>query len=255
MTRRNKQRDSLSLQDMPDEIVLKIFTYLEIKNILKMSQTSKRYHEICQEDSLWQIFDYSGKKVPTDFVHKLLEKGCTFLCLQNGSKLKGNLDFNDVSKLTDLYLDNVKAKAGVLEQITASSRSLEVLELCNLKLNPNFKKICQRNGKTLQKLDLSDYQGLDFQSIQHIVRNCTELIDLSLYDTEISEEAINYLANNLTPKIRKLNLGCFGANHIRDEHITTLVSRCNNIVDLDISYSLTGAVYTLGHFSAFLNWF
>lgn len=239
LSRRNKQRDSLSLQDMPEEIVLKIFTYLEIKNILKMCQTSKRYHEICQEDSLWQIFDYSGKKVPTDFVKKLLEKGCTFLCLQTAAKLKGNLDFNDVSKLTELYLDNIKAKAGVLEQILTSSRSLKVLELRNMKLNPNFKKICQQNGKTLQILDLTDYQGLDFQSIQHIVRNCTELIDLSLYDTEISEEAINYLANNLTPKIRKLNLACFGANHIRDEHITTLVSRCNNIVDLDISYSLT----------------
>ena len=247
LSRRNKQRDSLSLQDMPDEIVLKIFIFLEIKNILKMCQTSKRFYAICQEDSLWQTFDFSGKKVPTDFVHKLLKKGCTFLSLQNGSKLKGNLDFNDVSKLTHLYLDNIKAKAGVLEQISTSSQSLQVLELSNLKLNPNFKTICQQNSKTLQILDLSDYQGLDFQSIQHIVKNCTELIYLSLYDTGISEEAINYLANNLTPKIRKLELGCFGANHIRDEHITTLVSRCNNIVDLDISYSLTGTVYTLGH--------
>ena len=60
LRRKNKQGDSLSLQDMPDEIVLKILSYLEIKNILKMCQTSKRYHEICQEDSLWQIFDFSG---------------------------------------------------------------------------------------------------------------------------------------------------------------------------------------------------
>jgi len=241
LSRRNKQRDnSLSLQDMPEEIVLKILTYLGIKNILKMCQTSKRYHEICQDDSLWQRFDFSGKKVPTDFVHKLLEKGCKTLSLHYGLKLKGNLDFNDVSKLTHLYLDNIKAKAGVLEQISTSSRSLQALKLSNLKLNPNFKKICQQNSKTLLKLNLSGYEGLDFQSIQHIVRNCTELIDLSLYDTGISGEAMNYLANNLTPKIRKLNLGCFGSNHIRDEHIITLVSRCNNIADLDISDSRTG---------------
>ena len=246
LSRRNKQRNFLSLQDMPDEIVLKIFTFLEIKNILKMCQTSKRYHEICQDDSLWQRFDFSGKKVPTEFVHKLLEKGCKTLSLHYGLKLKGQLDFNEKSNLKYLCLDNIKAKAGVLEQISTSSRSLQVLKLSNLKLNPNFKKICQQNSKTLLKLDLSGYEGLDFQSIQHIVRNCTELIDLSLYDTGISGEAINYLANNLTPKIRKLNLGCFGSNHIRDEHITTLVSRCNNIVDLDISDSLTGTVYTLG---------
>ena len=209
LSKRNKQRDSLSLQDMPDEIVLKVFTYLGIKNLLKMCQTSKRYHEICQDESLWQRFDYSGKKVPTDFVHKLLEKGCKTLSLHYGLKLKGSLDFNDVSKLTHLYLDNIKAKAGVLEQISTSSRSLQVLKLSNLKLNPNFKKICQQNSKTLLKLDLSGYEGLDFQSIQHIVRNCTELTDLSLYDTGISGEAMNYLANHLTPKIRIQNIGSF----------------------------------------------
>jgi hypothetical protein len=246
LSRRNKQRDSLSLQDMPDEIVLKILSYLEIKNFLKMSQTSKRFHAICQDNTLWRIADLSSKRVPTEFVHKLLEKGCKFLRLQNRSKLKGVLDFKDVSKLTHLYFDNIKAKAGVLEQISTSSRSLQVLKLSNLKLNPNFKKICQQNSKTLLKLDLSGYEGLDFQSIQHIVRNCTELIDLSLYDTGISEEAINYLANNLTPKIRKLNLGCFGSNHVRNAHIATLVRRCNNIADLDISDSQTGTVYILG---------
>ena len=261
LSRRNKQRGYLSLQDMPDEIVLKIFTYLRIQNILKMCQTSKRFGAICQEDSLWQRLYFSGKKVPTEFVHKLLEKGCKTLSLHYGLKLKGKLDFNEKSNLKYLCLDNIKAKSGVLEQISTSSRSLQVLKLCNLNLKPDFiAKICQQNSKTLLKLDLSGYEGLDFQSIQHIVRNCTELIDLSLYDTEISEEAINYLANNLTPKIKKLNLGCFGGNYVRDHHITTLVSRCNNIVDLDISDSRTGTVYIIGQkvlcmLFALLNWF
>ena len=182
--------------------------------------------------------------MPTAFIHKLLGKECKELRLQH-LKLKGKLDFNDVSKLEYLYMKNVNVKNGVLEQISTSSKSLQVLRFRSLKLN--FKlivNISQNNSKTLQKLNLSGCQGL-FQSIQHIVRNCTELIDLSLYDTGISGEAMNYLANNLTPKIRKLNLGCFGSNHIRDEHIITLVSRCNNIADLDISDSRTGTVYTL----------
>ena len=238
LSRRNKQRDSLSLQDMPDEIVLKIFTYLEIKNILKMSQTSKRFHAICQENTLWQIADVSGskqyefKRVPTAFIHKLLGKECKELRLQQ-LKLKGKLDFNDESKLEYLYIKNVKVKNGVLEQISTSSKSLQVLRFRNLKLKFNLiVNISQNNSKTLLKVDLRGCQGL-FQSIQHIVKNCSELTELNLFDTKISQYSIKYLANKLTPKIRKLYLG--GVDNVRDEHITTLVRRCNAITDLDIS--------------------
>ena len=239
LSRRNKQSsgcsDSLSLQAMPDEIVLKILIYLEIENILKMSQTSKRFHEICQENTLWQIIDVSGsnglQRVPTAFIHKLLGKECKELTLQQ-VKLKGKLDFNDESKLEYLYLKNVKVKNGVLEQISTSSKSLQVLRFRNLKLNFNLiVNISQNNSKTLLKLNLSGCQGL-FQSIQHIVKNCTELTELNLFDTKISEYSINFLANKLTPKIRKLYLG--GIDTVRDQHITTLVRRCNAIVDLDI---------------------
>ena len=240
LSRRNEQSssDSLSLQAMPDEIVLKILIYLEIKNILKMSQTSKRFHAICQENTLWQIADissnkqYEFKRVPTAFIHKLLGKECKELRLQQ-LKLKGKLDFNDESKLEYLYIKNVKVKNGVLEQILTSSKSLQVLRFRNLKLNFNLiVNISQNNSKTLLKLDLRGCQGL-FQSIQHIVKNCTELTELNLFDTKISAYSMIYLANKLTPKIRQLYLG--GIDNVRDQHITTLVKRCNTITDLDIS--------------------
>ena len=241
LSRRNEQSsrcsDSLSLQAMPDEIVLKILIYLEIKNILKMSQTSKRFHAICQENTLWQIADVCGsnkyeyKRVPTAFIHKLLGKGCKELILQQ-VKLKGKPEFNDESKLEYLNLKHVKVKNGVLEQITTSSKSLQVLRLRHLELKFNLiVNISQNNSKTLLKVDLRGCQGL-FQSIQHIVKNCTELTELNLFDTKISQYSMNYLANKLTPKIRKLYLG--GVDNVRDEHITTLVRRCNAITDLHI---------------------
>ena len=105
LSRRNEQSsgcsDSLSFQAMPDEIVLKILIYLEIENILKMSQISKRFHAICQENKLWQIIDVSGsngyQRVPTAFIHKLLGKECKELRLQQ-VKLKGKFDYLRGSK-------------------------------------------------------------------------------------------------------------------------------------------------------------
>ena len=67
LSRRNEQivqssSDFFNLQALPYEIVLKILIYLEIKNIVKMSQTSKKFHALCQENTLWQTASLSGKK-------------------------------------------------------------------------------------------------------------------------------------------------------------------------------------------------
>ena len=40
--------------------------------------------------------------------------------------------------------------------------------------------------------------------VRLIIDNCVELSALSLIDTKLSEESIEYLANNLTPTISKL---------------------------------------------------
>ena len=42
------------LEDMPNEVLLKIFSYLDTEEILKCAQTSKRMNEICKDKSLWQ---------------------------------------------------------------------------------------------------------------------------------------------------------------------------------------------------------
>ena len=75
---KNSQQCSVSLPDMPDELLLKIFNYLDwdILSILKLSQTSKRFNAICQEESLWQKASLVKARIPTALVQKILEKGC-----------------------------------------------------------------------------------------------------------------------------------------------------------------------------------
>lgn len=45
-------------------------------------------------------------------------------------------------------------------------------------------------------------------------------------------EALDYLANNLTTKVGKLNLG--GQIYLEDKHVNSLVIRCNKIVALNL---------------------
>ena len=62
--------------------------------------------------------------------------------------------------------------------------------------------------------------------------NCTELKELNLSATELCEKSIEFLVSNLTSKIEKLSL--FWMPLLRDEHIKTLVTRCNKMTELDL---------------------
>ena len=70
----------------------------------------------------------------------------------------------------------------------------------------------------------------NMSGIQHIVKNCTELKELSLHMTTLHAKSIEILVSNLTLKIEKLDL--FDMEYLRDEHVNILVTRCNKITEL-----------------------
>lgn len=43
-----------SFQDLPDELILKVLSYSEPKDVIKSGQVSKRLRKISQDNSLWQ---------------------------------------------------------------------------------------------------------------------------------------------------------------------------------------------------------
>ena len=231
---KNSQQCSVNLPDMPDEILLKIFNYLDwdILSILKLSQISKRFNAICQEESLWQKASLAKARIPTTLVQKILEKGCRYLRLDR-VKLKGKLELTGCSQLKGLFIHDCKARSGVFEELLASCHSLKMLYLFRLALNSSMiNSICQQNGKTLQTLKLRWSEGLELEAIKLITSQCTELTEVSFADTYLSEDSINIVSSQLTPKVMKLSLG--GLWEVQDEHINMLVVRCNRLFELDI---------------------
>ena len=82
--------------------------------------------------------------------------------------------------------------------------SLQKLSFAFLSLNSSMIiKMALQNGNTLQVLDFCDCEGLDFESIQHIIDYCTELKEVCFanWDEHYTEDCIDYLANNLTTKV------------------------------------------------------
>ena len=76
---------------------------------------------------------------------------------------------------------------------------------------------------------------MDLVSAQHIFTQCSELIELSIGTLHGGwcEESINFMCENLTNKIEKLDVS--GHINFKDEHLKKLLTRCNKLTEFGFS--------------------
>jgi hypothetical protein len=79
-----------SFLDLPDELILKVFSYTETVDLLRCGQVSKRIRTISNDNSLFQTVNLSNKYLKSDLLATVLNKGCKNLNLSN-SFIQGKL--------------------------------------------------------------------------------------------------------------------------------------------------------------------
>ena len=136
-----------SFQDSPDEVILKVIKYLDINELVKFGEVSKRMRAISNDKSFWQKMNLSRNKrslcdrfdVPTTFVKKVIENGCQYLSLHY-MKVETppvisarHLRLGRVSSSLR-YLDLKYCDAGVLifEEILSSCHLLQKLSMASV---------------------------------------------------------------------------------------------------------------------------
>jgi hypothetical protein len=244
---------SLQFEALPNEVICHVFSYLKIMDLLKCGQVTKRFRAISNDDQyLWpKMFNLCYKKVPVEFLQKLLDSRCKYLDLSE-AVIEGILNFPTASGLKYLNLSGFGQKSyeknsiGFYNRIALveSCTSLQKLSLSKSQLSLKLIRITSlQNSKTLKVLDLSkctfleskfleDSRISEFDCIQQIVENCTELKELSLSMTILCEKSVDFLVSNLTLKIDKLDL--FNMHCLTDKHVKKLVTRCNKITELNL---------------------
>ena len=78
-----------SFQDSPDEVILKVLTYLDINELVRFGEVSKRMRAISNDITLWKKMNLSRNQrswcdefdVPNKFVKMVIENGCQYLSL------------------------------------------------------------------------------------------------------------------------------------------------------------------------------
>ena len=70
-----------SIQDLPDEIMLKVINYLDTKDLIKCGQVSKRIRIISRDQILWRNLSFSelfrlssNNFIPIELVKMILKR-------------------------------------------------------------------------------------------------------------------------------------------------------------------------------------
>ena len=106
----NMDIEPRKIQDLPDEVILKIMSFLEIKDLIRCGCVSKRLRKIGNDESLWQAINlYEPKSMQVEIVKKVLNNGCSYLSLEsvsfNGSANYMDTIFNSGSQLKYLHMN------------------------------------------------------------------------------------------------------------------------------------------------------
>ena len=247
---------TLNLEDLPDEVILKLLSYLDTADLIRSGHVSQRLRTISSDESLWQKMNLFKKIVPTSFLQFVLKRGCKFLSLHT-TCIHGTLNLTKPTKLRYLDLNSCIADAhGSLEKLFATCHFLEKLtfsvyhDYCNLSTFSMIANLCRQNKQTLRVLYLSVHHyflNSDSDLIQDIFFSCSELREVSIIDEKLNQDSINYLVNNLSPNVEKLQLDM---RDIKDEQVKVLVKRCNKLTELILnSQCITNETVTniIGH--------
>ena len=254
------------LDELPDEVILKIVGFLDLKELLLCGQVSKRLRAIANDESLWLKLNMRGRFISYDFIEKVIGNGCQYLSLPDCDIIydTGNtniVDFTGKSSFNLKYLNvsgHGQTETGGFNntgvELLQNCCSLQKLSLASLYLDLKDIPYIWKSGQTLQVLDLghiwTDHYNETFKTevtklYQDLFSNCPHLTELYICDNNLLDSQIQALVDNLTPTILKVSLTW--QNNLQDEHVKKLVKRCDKITHLDFCHTLitNDSVYSI----------
>ena len=72
----------LDIELLPNELIVKTFSYLTIKELYKCGHVSKKFRQISHDKSFWESVNLYKQRVSSQFIAQILRLGTEYLNLQ-----------------------------------------------------------------------------------------------------------------------------------------------------------------------------
>jgi hypothetical protein len=246
----------ITLNDMPNEVMAIIWSYLTFTEKTRIGCTNNRMRALSEMPEFWRLIRIPHQVLTYNLISNIITMGTKRLSIP-WCAIKGNWSgYTDLENiltegLSDLeYLDMTGCNGSgtydgndrMAAILVSRSEDLTILDLTSSRLtlvSTIMRALTWECGITALNLSTmgdnthpwGDHQNLQFETIQIMVDKCHLLTDLIMSITNLCRTSINYLCDHLTNNILRLNLS---KERILDENIRALSRQCPKLQYLNI---------------------
>ena len=199
-----------TIQYLPDQVLLQIFSYLKLRELIMVSIVSKRWHRLCYDSRLWINLDLSQdmqiRKVNNKSVKYILRRTTSIREINlSGRKCRrvGNHSLTYISRYCpQLKSLNVASRLKIrdkgIKKIMEACPKLEHINMegCNRISNGSLIHI-GRNCPNLRSINLGRCRLMQNFGLEALVKNCKYITTMSIESChQVTDEGLRIIANN-----------------------------------------------------------
>ncbi|KAJ8040787.1 S-phase kinase-associated protein 2 [Holothuria leucospilota] len=237
-------------ETLSDEIMLCILKWLPRRQLAKCARISKRWKQLCQDESLWKRIDLSECKFSSETLGPVLLRTLFAAklarCTIKGPLFEPKFDAeNYCPEFMIEYLDlsMCNADSELVGDIVGRCPYLVKLSLESCEVTEDMLASISLQ-RSLEELNLCMAQNISGKMLIMAMEMSERLKSLNLAWLNLSRNVISSLVKVLPQTLERLNLsGC--RESLQDADVENLSARCPNLVELDLSdgCALTGNIF------------
>lgn len=226
--------------DMPSELRVHVFSFLEPKELVRVSTVSRLFHKTSFDGQLWANLDASEfyREIPAESLSKIILATAPFIknlnlrgCVQISQK-RAHMLVNACGNLVNATLEGCRnLPRAAIHALLSNNENLRYLNVTGLTAVSNSTcELMAESCKQLETLKVSWCKNVDSRGIQAVVEGCPLLKDLRAGDIkgfdDLSVAETLFKTNNLE------RLVLSGCADLTDEALQTMMHGADPEIDI-----------------------
>ncbi|PFX27480.1 F-box/LRR-repeat protein 17 [Stylophora pistillata] len=214
------ERDSSEPQWLlPDNIWLRIFSYLSLQQRTQASYVCQRWNNLCKDSTFWREVDFKFSGATQPVTDETVKAVTSYSRGIQSIDLSGD----HCKPITDEAIGHVARSCQRLQRLNIAGRT---------KVSNRGLSVIARNCPHLKELNVEKCHGISNNGIKSIASRCHELKSLSVARCQqISDKGMYFVAQECK-NLQSLNIA--GCSSITDKSLTTLGKHCNMLRDINL---------------------